>query len=74
MHYSGTDGLKPSLFNTNSLAIETKDKSKQDIIGNREAMTATDINQLNTLYSCQGSPAEICKYCYLLQAKSAVSL
>ena len=49
MHYGKT------AFGSGKITIETKDKSKQDVIGNRRGFSQLDIKQMHLLYKCSGS-------------------
>ena len=51
MHYGKT------AFGSGRLTIETLDKSKQNLIGQRGGFSSSDILQMNLLYKCPGRTA-----------------
>ena len=48
MHYGKT------AFGSGKITIQTKDASKQNVIGNRRGFSNYDIQQMNLLYKCSG--------------------
>ena len=48
MHYGKTAFAKTRGL----ITIETKDPSKQDVIGNRKGLSEIDVIQINKLYKC----------------------
>ena len=48
MHYGKT------AFGSGKITIQTKDASKQNVIGNRQGFSQEDVNQMNALYKCTG--------------------
>ena len=55
MHYGKT------AFGSGKITIQTKDASKQNVIGNRRGFSQYDIKQMNLLYKCSGKT--ICCSC-----------
>ena len=53
MHYGKT------AFGYGKITIQTKDASKQNVIGNRRGFSNYDIQQMNLLYKCSGINLEI---------------
>lgn len=50
MHYS-----KSAFTNNGEITIETLDKTKQDIIGQRNGFSQIDARQINLMYKCRGT-------------------